>query len=257
MEGNYLKVGVGNSGGLIDDNFGVGIDYDKNGTSSWTTFDVLKPGTPFQFNAIGVNGQWASSGYSSGNNFSATTTDSSSGTLNATTTTGSYSDLNYTQYLYFDDNSGVIHFKVTLTNSTRSDLSNLAFATSFDPDQDVYAGGGYETTNTIGSDRVVAYAPVTQWGVAIVGDGTKSVSSSWIENPYDLFVGMDDGNGDNTIAMAWGLGSLGAGQSWEINFDYALGTDSSGHTDPVPEPTTIILFGTGLIGLAAASRRKK
>ena len=33
--------------------------------------------------------------------------------------------------------------------------------------------------------------------------------------------------------------------------------DGSGGGDPVPEPTTILLFGLGLLGLAGVSRRKK
>jgi len=46
LQGNYLRVGVNDSGGLIDSNFIVGIDYDKNGTATPTGFDFLKPGNP-------------------------------------------------------------------------------------------------------------------------------------------------------------------------------------------------------------------
>src|SRR3989339_500064 len=125
LEGNFLRVGVGNGGGLIDDAFTVGIDYDKTGTSAWTTYDVLKPGTPFQFNSIGVNGSWAASGYNNGNHFSATTTDTSAGTTLSTLTTGNYAGINYSQSLYFDKTSGVIHFTVNLANNTIDTLANV------------------------------------------------------------------------------------------------------------------------------------
>ena len=100
-------------------------------------------------------------------------------------TTGRYGDLGFSQSINFNKNSGVIHYAVTLTNNGRSAINNVAYASGFDPDQDVYAGGNYETTNTIGTDRVVAYAPVTGWGTASVGDGTISITG-WSSNPYYL-----------------------------------------------------------------------
>jgi hypothetical protein len=255
LEGDYLKVGVSNSGGLIDDNFDIGIDYDKTGNAAWTSFDVLKPGTPFQFYSIGVNGSSQEAGYYSGNNFGATTTNTSVGTINSAKTTGTYGALIFEQNLYFDDLSGIIHYSVTLFNAGNTDLTGVAYATGFDPDQDVYAGGDYDTVNTIGTDRVVAYAPVTEWGTAIIGDGVKSVDQGWDTNPYNLVTEHNDGNGDYTINMAWEIGDLAAGASKTINYDYALGTDDSGHT--VPEPATMLLFGTGLAGLAGARLRRK
>jgi len=35
LAGNYLRVGVNNSGGLIDSAFTVGINYDSTGTGTW------------------------------------------------------------------------------------------------------------------------------------------------------------------------------------------------------------------------------
>ena len=114
LEGDFLRVGVDGSGGLIDAGFTVGIDYDETGTGTWTSYDVLKPGTPFQFNSIGVAGSWVAAGYYNGNNFSATTNETSSGTTLSTLTTGSYLGLDYSQSIFFDQTSGVIHFTINL-----------------------------------------------------------------------------------------------------------------------------------------------
>ncbi|NOX80099.1 MAG: PEP-CTERM sorting domain-containing protein [Deltaproteobacteria bacterium] len=47
----------------------------------------------------------------------------------------------------------------------------------------------------------------------------------------------------------------GAGMSFVPEFSQHHGNDVGG-TDPIPEPATIMLFGTGLIGLACMGRRR-
>lgn len=55
-----------------------------------------------------------------------------------------------------------------------------------------------------------------------------------------------------------GFALLIPGQFAEINFSTgSVSVSDPGATAPVPEPGTMILFGTGLIGLAGFSRRKK
>ncbi|MCK4625591.1 MAG: hypothetical protein KAV00_09800, partial [Phycisphaerae bacterium] len=169
LAGDYLRVGVSNSGGLIDDNFVVGIDYDNTGTSSWTSYDFLKPGAPFEFYSIGYESSWNTAGYGYGNTFSASSTNTSAGTTNSGTTVGTYGPLSFQQDLWYADDSGFIDFHVTLTNtSTTAAVSDVVYARGLDPDQDVYAGGGYDTTNIIQSgDLVYGSAPVTDWTIAI------------------------------------------------------------------------------------------
>ena len=262
FDGDYLRVGVSNSGGLIDDNFVVGIDYDKTGTSTWTTYDFLKPGTPFEFYSVGVGGDWNTAGYSSGNSFSATTTDSTAGGVFSSVTNFSYGQLLGVQTLSFPAGSGTISFEIVLTNSGESALEDVVYARGLDPDQDVFAGGGFATTNTIvNGNLVIGSAPITDWTIGIFSDSTyehvPGISSPWDQNPYALLLGPNDGFGDYAINMAWNLGSLNAGESATFAFEYRIAETSGEVIGTVPEPSTMLLLGAGLAGLAAVVRKRQ
>ena len=262
FDGDYLRVGVSNSGGLIDDNFVVGIDYDKTGTSTWTTYDFLKPGTPFEFYSVGVGGDWNTAGYSSGNSFSATTTDSTAGGVFSSVTNFSYGQLLGVQTLSFPAGSGTISFEIVLTNSGESALEDVVYARGLDPDQDVFAGGGFATTNTIvNGNLVIGSAPITDWTIGIFSDSTyehvPGISSPWDLNPYALLLGPNDGFGDYAINMAWNLGSLNAGESATFAFEYRIAETSGEVIGTVPEPSTMLLLGAGLAGLAAVVRKRQ
>jgi hypothetical protein len=266
MAGDYLRVGVSDSGGLIDDNFVVGIDYDITGTSSWTSYDFLKPGIPFEFYSIGYAGSWDAAGYDHGNSFGASSTNTSAGTTNSGTTVGTYGPLSFQQDLWYADDSGFIDFHVTLTNTSTTAVSDVVYARGLDPDQDVYAGGGYPTTNAIPSgDMVYASAPVTDWTIAIFSDSsyahTPSVqgpaSGGWLSDPYGLLTPHLEVYGDYSINMAWDIGTLNPGESAEIYFQYRI-AETHGGVDPViPEPMTMLAIGMGIAGLAGYVRKRK
>ncbi len=258
LTGNYLHVGVSESGGLIDDAFTVGIDFDKTGTSTWTTYDFLKPGTPFEFYSIGVDGDWKAAGYSTGNSFGASTTNTSAGAINSTLTTGTYGDITFTQLLSYARSAGAIDFQVQLTNASTTASHNVVYARGLDPDQDVYAGGGYETTNSVvNGDLVIASAPITDWTIGIFSDSTiphvPTVDAPWNQNPYDLLIPHNDGYGDYTINMAWDVGALAPGAGATVTFQYRIAETSGeviGGETVIPAPGAILLvmIGTGLVG---------
>ncbi|MEN6428328.1 MAG: hypothetical protein ABFE13_23505 [Phycisphaerales bacterium] len=250
LEGNYLRVGISESGGLIDDDFTVGIDYDSTGTATWTGWDFLKPGDPFEFYSIGVDDEWYVAGYEFGNSFGATTTNTSAGAMNSAVTIATYGDLAFTQQVRYADGSGFIDFVVELTNTSTSESLDVVYARGLDPDPDSYAVGDAGTTNTIVSgDLVTAYGPVTGWTIGIYSDSafehTPTIQAEWDSNPFNLLLPRDDGDGDNTINMAWDLGTLAPGDSATIAFQYRIAETA---TIPAPGAIVLVAMGSGLLG---------
>jgi hypothetical protein len=252
LTGNYLHVGVSNSGGLIDDGFGVGIDYDKTGTSTWTAYDFLKPGSPFEFYSIGVDGTWAPAGYSSGNSFGASTTNTSAGAMNSAVTTGLYGDVAFTQTLSYAKSAGAIDFQVLLTN-TGSTSHDVVYARGLDPDQDSYVYGSSWTSNSVvNGNLVIGSGPYTDWTIGIFSDSTvahtPTVDAGWDQDPYDLLVAHDDGYGDYTINMAWDIGTLAPGADATLTFQYRIAETAGEVVNPnlVPVPGAVLLGSLGL-----------
>lgn len=267
LTGNYLQVGVNNSGGLIDSAFQVGITYDKTGTATFPPYDFLKPGTPYEFGAVGVNGQSTSYGYVLGNSIGSTTTNTSSGTtLSASSTGGTFNGLAISQSLAFSKNGGTIYFDVKLTNTTDTTLSKVVYARGLDPDQDVYAGGGYQTSNAIVNPNLVTgTAPTTDWTIGIFSDSSiwhnASIRADWSSDPYSLLNANNDGYGDWTINMAWNIGDLAAGATADVTFEYRIAPTKDEVVTPpgtgVPDAASTLGLTLGAIGLLGLVRRRR
>jgi len=267
LTGDYLKVGVNNSGGLIDSTFNVGISYDKTGTATFPVYDFLKPGTPFEFGSVGYNGGSTAFGYYYSNTVGGTTTNTSSGTTLSTNTKASYGSLGITQDLWFSKDGGTIYFDVKLTNLSVDLLSSVVYARGLDPDQDVYAGGGYATTNAIVNPNLVTgTAPTTDWTIGIFSDSgfahTPTIRSSWpYANPYGLLTPRDDGYGDYSINMAWNIGDLAAGATADIKFEYRIAKTKGEVVTPpdhgVPDSASTLGLTLGALGLFGLMRRRR
>ena len=91
----------------------------------------------------------------------------------------------------------------------------------------------------------------------------QDMTQVWSERLYKSLFLNDGQSGQITKEDFVGSYSVtvpfSAGDGFYLVSSYAnyLSARSEPQTDPVPEPTTLLLFGTGLVGLAAARRRKK
>jgi hypothetical protein len=255
LTGDYLNIGVNNSGGLIDSGTFIGIQYDKTGSGNFSASpDFITPGTPLEFYSIGINGvTQGSAGYYNGNTFGATTFNTGSGSLQSTSTFALVNgNAIMTQTLYFDKASQSLHFSVDFINNTAAPMT-VAYARGLDPDQDVYGFGSFATNNSIGTNGAgnavaTAVGPLSGLTIQIeslTAGGVASVTG-WQEDPYLLLLGGNVGNGDNTIAMAWNV-TVPSFKSTEIDFQYNLSA--------VPLPPALLLFAPGLLGLIGIRKR--
>ncbi len=118
-----------------------------------------------------------------------------------------------------------------------------------DPDQDDDVYSSAETYNSVGTFWATAVGPYSRLSISIVdftGGGVPSVTN-WSMDPYELLLGGNIGNGDYTIGMAWNLGTIGAGQSKTLSFEYQVSS--------VPIPAGLLLLGPGLAALTWFRKR--
>jgi hypothetical protein len=288
LVGQTLLVGVNNGGSIVENTVAgptptspfIGIQYDKTGMGNYSLgYDFITPGDPYQYFSVGVNGSFASNSYDHGNPLGFTTTNTSSGgTLQATSTGGSFGGLGLTQTLSFQNSgagAGVIQYNVLLTNTTDAALTNVAYATGLDPDQDVYFDSNYQTTNVIVSPNFIyATGVATAWTIGIQNTSAYTPTGTWIaddgwdfsdgsdRNPYNTTYGTASGSlvgpgsnyADDTINMDWNLGTIAAGATVDLTYNYVIAATPSAAGAPDPA-STLGLLGLALAGLGAVRRK--
>ena len=279
LTGDFVKtavndVGTLGSGGSVS----PGLLFDKTGTGTFGINDYLTPGTPYDYFGVrstetGLQGN-SNSGFSTISQTSGPT-DLSSGTTNSAKWSGEYSGFFKLVNTYtFSDAGQRIDVNTTIT--ALADLTGLQFARSIDPDPDVNTFGSYSTDNSLGD--ISKGLAATDWAYSLglstglpLGLFTNSAvkhnagivrdwggSSSAAADPTRILAGINDGNGDYALALAFDIGSLLAGKSISLDYSYVMGSSKDTVDIPpssVPLPGAAWLFGSAIIGFAGFGRR--
>ena len=277
LTGKYINAGVSDAGSLgSNGNTSPGLQHDPTGTGNFGINDYITPGSPhdgFSVNSL-------ETGYlENDNNFSCCGSFvSGSGPQgvvglydNMATWTGSNGFLQITNDYFFNDNDQRINVRTTLT--ALSNLTNLAFARSVDPDPDVNTFGSFVTNNQRGNslfglmDFVGSAGPNTGLTLGLLNlSGNTYAHNTAIDygccnnnDPYNVLSGYDAGPvGDYSLNMAWSIGDLAQGNSAVINYAYVVGDNiATVGEEGVPEPATWAMMIIGFSGVGAMVRRRR
>jgi len=261
MAGPYLNVGISNTGGLIDDNLNVGLQFDKTGTSNFTNApDILTPGTPFEFYAVGINGvDKGANGFlfQPNPNYAMTTTQVAPLIGSTVGTVGGVAGLAITTQTTVVSGKAVL-FNVDFINYTGAPMT-VQYARGLDPDPDYAQYESFSTINSISAGKVTALGPLSGIAISIVdltGGGVPTIQAygtgafGWATDLATLSIPQaagNYGNADSSINMYWNLGTIAPYQSKELSFEYEVSA--------VPLPPSLMLFAPGLFGLVGLRKR--
>lgn len=260
---NWVRAGVSDYGTLgSNGSTSPGILFDKTGSSTYGIDDFLTPGQPFEgFYIASEQGDWWSNNAlgSTFGSFNPVSINAQEAKVSATSTDG----LVTVEHSYKVNRVGTrseILIHTTLTNNSDAELTGLQFLRTLDPDPDVNTYGVYDTTNTVPSaTRACAEGAATGQTVCIDNHGTSGytmkagVSMFWTEVPADYLGGLNDGDGDHAIGLAFDLGTLAADASIQLDYRYIFSENLSGtgSTTIAPVPT-LSPFGLTLLASSLA-----
>ena len=136
------------------------------------------------------------------------------------------------------------------------DLAEFNFDVYYDPT--VLTFDSY----TLGSELTDPFMGQDDWSFGDDGMGTVNLSElSWLMDfsfqPDSFTLATLSFSGSAVGTSALDFDNVILGDPWAIQLQATLASGSIDVTAPVPEPTTMLLFVTGMTGLAAVARRRR
>ncbi len=240
LTGTYIKAAYSENGLWNEDTLGTGLQV-LNG--SW--LDVTYPGTPW--NRITWEYNYGGSAYSYGatsDNAPSFTVlseaDISSGSTRAVQYAYQGGPLQITQVHQFDASGRYIVISFEVTNTGSSPVTNFRMIHAIDPDQDVYAGGSFETyndTQDLSGDGVPDWVEAvgTNTGTTVGygscgGAADFGTNSGWSEDADLTLTDYNGASGDYAIYFRYGATSsitVPAGDSISFQTIFSTGTTTT------------------------------
>jgi hypothetical protein len=279
LKDNWIHAGVSDNYGTLGSNGNTppGILFDPTGTQTYGVNDFLTPLTAFEgFYLTSDTANWGSN--NTGANGSAGITSpwtltavSATQAIAESVTTDGVLSIKHEYTLLRTGTRSEIVIRTTITNLSATPVTNLKALRTLDPDPDVNAFGFTATINTVPTP-VLACAEGAQSGQTICITTTSAAyapragvsGTPWSTSPAAYLAGLNAGNGDNAIGLAFDIGTLAAGASVVLNYTYLLsdtlaGINTTAPAAPVPAlaPLALALLALTLAGGAAFGLRRK
>jgi len=251
LEGNYVKIGTNDAGTIgSGGNTSPGILYDSTGTATFNpSYDYLTPGTPFEgWTVKGIDSDGTTVLFNYTNNNTNVTSPAITGTLvdysgvsyrgltfdNRAVWSGSVTEFNIEHDYRFNDNQQFVDINTRL--EFLINVPTLYFGRFTDPDARAATGDSSRTLNVRGyaggvpeTNIVLSEALASKYALGLFTAATNSntgISAGWTTDPIDYYNGVNDGDGDYTIGMAFMFSGINTGDIVNIQYAYIFGPSS-------------------------------